>query len=219
MLTEAEKRALLRATAEKHGLRIFVETGTYEGDTLAALVSEPSPFHRLFSVELSEPHYTRARKRFESMPDCVEIGFGNSGAWLEVLVPKLYGPALFWLDAHPGEPGTAGKYGECPLRRELLAIFGQPPAFDHVVLVDDARLFREQGWPRLKEIREIAKGWHVELADDVVRITRSPQNATARDICTHCGDPACWLGNECQGRVRSRYEFERAARSKATRDT
>jgi hypothetical protein len=29
------------------------------------------------------------------------------------------------------------------------------------------------------------------------------------DICGHCGDPACWLGNECQGRVRARYEFER----------
>ena len=36
-----------------------------------------------------------------------------------------------------------------------------------------------------------------------------------RAICGHCGDPACWLGNECQGRVRSRYEFERA--EKATR--
>jgi hypothetical protein len=86
-------------------------------------------------------------------------------------VPTLATPALFWLDAHPGEPGTAGKHGECPLYEELRAIFG--PKYPHVVLCDDARLFVNPGWPSLDEVRVLANvaGWDVSIVDDIVRCT------------------------------------------------
>lgn len=92
--------------------------------------------------------------------------------WMPTIVAGLREPALFWLDAHPGESGTAGKYGEVPLRGELKAIF-DAPKFDHVVLIDDARYMGvEDGWPTLDEVKQIASGWEVAVRDDIVRIFR-----------------------------------------------
>ena len=195
-LADAGKHELMMAMARAYDLHVFVETGTHEGDTVAAMLAS-GQFERVCSVELGEPHFERAARRLAGDPR-LDLAHGDSGEFLEQLVPRLGQPTLFWLDAHPGEPGTAGVYGRTPLRQELHAIFDggggeiearssgdreDPPwrpreafpdgtALPHVVLIDDARLFHHAGWVQLPEIREIARGWDVTLADDIVRITR-----------------------------------------------
>jgi hypothetical protein len=169
-LTPEGKQRLLRQTARAHSLRVFVETGTHAGDTLAAMLAEPIIIDRAYSAELSESHFERAAERFEGEPR-LELYRGDSARYVRELVPRLDAPTLFWLDAHPGEPGTAGRYGESPLRDELRAIFAAP-RFDHVVLIDDVRLFRERGWPSLDEVTQIASGWKVAVEMDIARISR-----------------------------------------------
>jgi hypothetical protein len=172
-LSEPEKRVLLWEIAKLYDLHTFVETGTHDGDTVAAMLDGPW-IERIFSFELSATHVARARARFtnETRANILE---GDSATGLRLLMAHIHQPTLFWLDAHPGEPGTAGKYGECPLYEELRAIFKSPdgPAWPHVVLIDDARLFPEQGWPSFEEVRLVANrfGWDVSLVDDIVRCT------------------------------------------------
>jgi hypothetical protein len=191
-LTEEQKRKVLRETAIRQDLRIFVETGTYKGDTVEEM-SESGLFDDVYSVELSADLFRETARRFlgdEYFEECfdplkrvqsilrlqtvVSLYPGDSAQRLAELVPRLQGPALFWLDAHPGEPGTAGTYGVTPLRGELRAIL-DAPRFPHVVLIDDARLFVEDGWPSLDEIQEIASksGRTVDVVDDIARITSS----------------------------------------------
>jgi hypothetical protein len=164
--TPKGKRELLRQTMVARGLRVFIETGTYRGDTVEAMLDCPCA-DRVVSVELDEDLCRAAQSRFRNTR--AEILWGNSGVILRSLLAPETRPALFWLDAHPGEPGTAGEYGQCPLRDELkAALFCMDP--DSVILIDDARLFHEEGWPSLAEVEDIATGWHVSLANDIVMV-------------------------------------------------
>jgi hypothetical protein len=140
------KRALLRAVAKEHGLRVFVETGTYMGETAWALRRE---LDRIETIEL-EPTLARlARIRFKRVPN-VRVHEGDSASVLPNILETLTEPALFWLDAHPSTDRTAHN-GPIPLRAELAAIGGHAVS-GHVVLVDDLRYLGTPGYPSLAEI-------------------------------------------------------------------
>lgn len=160
-LTEDAKRDLLVETVKAHGLKVFVETGTFMGDTVARL--HPHVW-MTFSCELDRGRYDDACVRFADKAN-VALAHGNSGSWIRKVVRDLKVPALFWLDAHSSDARAP-----CPLRDELLAL--APSTLDHVVLVDDARIFGMGLWPTLADIRTIMTGWKVELALDIVRICR-----------------------------------------------
>ena len=55
------KQGVIRSFAEKYGLRILVETGTYYGDMVEAM---KHCFDRIYSIELSGELFERATKRF-----------------------------------------------------------------------------------------------------------------------------------------------------------
>jgi hypothetical protein len=119
---------------------------------------------------MGEGYFARAAARF-AQDTRVHALCGDSAKLLPEVLKCFFAPCLIWLDAHPGEIETAGTYGETPLRDELrAALFAMH--CNSVILVDDARLFGEPGWPTLDEVREIAAGWDVTLADDIVRITK-----------------------------------------------
>jgi hypothetical protein len=140
------KRALLRGVAKEHGLRVFVETGTYMGETAWALRRE---LDRIETIEL-EPTLARlARIRFKRVPN-VRVHEGDSAAVLPRILETLTEPALFWLDAHPSTDRTAHD-GPIPLQAELAAI-GRHEVSGHVVLVDDLRYLGTPGYPSLAEI-------------------------------------------------------------------
>jgi hypothetical protein len=125
--------------ARHFGLRAFVETGTFLGDTLASL----SPlFDRLISIEIKPELAARARVRFKNEKK-VTIVEGDSAQGLRDALTALgEEPALVWLDAHYSGGDTGRGARNTPILDEVgLIVERANPG--HVVLVDDLRYF----WP------------------------------------------------------------------------
>jgi hypothetical protein len=159
------KRRLLREVAQRHGLRVLVETGTYMGETAWALRNS---FDRIETIEL-EPTLARlARIRFAHTPT-VRTHEGDSAAVLPTILASLDEPALFWLDAHPSTDRTA-RGGPIPLRAELSAIVSHAVR-GHTVLVDDIRYLGTDGYPSREEIE--LPGYDVEEVGGVAVLTPS----------------------------------------------
>lgn len=118
-------------------LKVLIETGTFEGATIANLVAQ---FDKIVSIELSEALWLNAANRFNQL-DHVQILHGNSQDRLRELQSQLqHVGVLYWLDAHwCVASNTAGELSQCPLIEELKAI-GKLNR-ESVVLIDDARLF------------------------------------------------------------------------------
>ena len=102
------------------GCDIFVETGTFEGDT-AIVAAEIFP--QVISIELSQSLVQKARQRTARLNN-VEIIEGDSPGALDALSPRLREKGVFyWLDAHwCNADATSGKKSQCPLIRELASI-------------------------------------------------------------------------------------------------
>lgn len=163
------KQQALVATAQKYRLDYLVETGTYMGDMVYAM--QPH-FKKLYSIELSEKFFAAAKKRFQNASN-VSIVQGDSAEGLKAIVQELPAPALFWLDGHYSGGETAMGAKECPVYEELEAIFSSP--FDHVVIIDDARLFvGRNDYPTIEELSafvEKAKpGARLSIENDGIQI-------------------------------------------------
>lgn len=118
-------------------LPIFVETGTFEGDTVNALLPY---FDRFITAELSEPLWKEVTNRFAGEKK-VEPYLGNSPDVIAKFCSALKDSSvLYWLDAHwCVADDTSGEKSQCPLLEEIHAI-GQLND-QSVILIDDARLF------------------------------------------------------------------------------
>jgi hypothetical protein len=166
----AIKRAAVRAYARGFSLSVLIETGTFFGDMIEAVRGD---FREVYSIELSARLHRKARRRFAGAPN-VHLVHGDSGVELARLLRGLDGPALFWLDGHFSGGVTARGESDTPILRELEAIFSHPVP-EHVVLVDDARLFgTEPDYPSLDELRSIVArarpAWGLRVEDDIIRI-------------------------------------------------
>jgi hypothetical protein len=164
------KRATIRRYAKRFRTPVLVETGTYRGTTVRAMRRH---FARIYSIELDDDLYERARRRFAADRH-VEILHGDSGDLLPSLAERIDEPCLFWLDGHFSDWGTARGATGSPLRRELDTILRRRHEHD-VVLVDDARLLTgSDGYPTLDELRGLVRTTRPELVvdvrDDIVRI-------------------------------------------------
>jgi hypothetical protein len=166
------KHEILRDHADRYGLHTLVETGTFRGGTIEALRDR---FARIYSIELDDALYARARTRFAGVPH-VTILHGDSAAMLPTVLAKLREPALFWLDGHYSGPGTAKAAGhETPIMEEIRAVLAHPGA-GHVILVDDARVFGTwPDYPSVDEFRQLVTAERPDLdftvEHDIIRIT------------------------------------------------
>lgn len=139
-------------------LIVFVETGTFEGDSIEQV---KTLFAEIHSIELSETYYEKAVERFKDSSH-IKLYQGSSDEWLRRLQPQLKDQSiLYWLDAHwCVAEDTAGVESQCPLLEELEAI--EYLNYDSIVIVDDARLFlcpppaphKISQWPSFDEIIE-----------------------------------------------------------------
>lgn len=183
---------LVECLKEALPLSILVETGTFEGDTVATMAPF---FDRLITVEVSEPLWKSARDRFKGESK-VEAHLGNSPEALSRIRPVLGDAStLFWLDAHwCVAENTAGDESQCPLLAELSAI--DRLGDTSVVLIDDARLFLAPPpephdvaqWPSFDQIvtalRRLSDQHELMVVNDVIafypRIVNGSMNAFAR---------------------------------------
>lgn len=147
---------LLAVLVRELPLRLFVETGTFQGDTLE---TARKFFPKCHSVEMSPQLHEKAVRRFAG-DSKVEVHLSNSPAFLGKFRDEFAAiPTLFWLDAHwCVADETSGEDSQTPLIEEIRAIHKLHP--DSVVLIDDARLYlcappaphRVSDWPELDEV-------------------------------------------------------------------
>lgn len=169
-LFEADKRQYLADLASRSPeVSTFVETGTYLGKTaqLLAQVCE-----RVITIEIDQALYDRAVELFEENAR-VAVFHGNSADVLPEVLRELDEPALFWLDGHFSGGITSGPK-EPPIVSELRALISHPIQ-NHIIVIDDARLFRgRNGYPRLQEVSAMLKGTDYDMIvqSDLIRIQR-----------------------------------------------
>jgi hypothetical protein len=166
------KRKIIKEYAGKYNTPVFFETGTAAGDTIAAV---HSVFKKIFSVEINKKYFENAKKRFASKKN-IEIVNGDSGKVLASLLNnKINDTTLFWLDGHYNSIlDPKGNELVCPIFGELDSIFNHPVK-NHVILIDDARLFNgTNGYPALEEVRTATASKRPELLfyvqEDIIRI-------------------------------------------------
>jgi hypothetical protein len=173
------KQKIVKTYAKQFNLNILIETGTYLGDMVG---STQKFFNEIYSIELSNSLYERAKKRFSKLPH-IHIVHGDSGKVLPNLLSSIQQHCLFWLDAHYSGGITAKGNCETSIIKELQCILNHP-ILDHVILIDDARFFIGQnGYPSLDELRELIskkrRDWIVQVKWDIIRIHRPlPQPAS-----------------------------------------
>ncbi len=174
--SDEEKREILLKYQARFKTTIFVETGTFLGDTTAALVPTSK---RLYTIELSEELHARAKKRFAAEPK-VSLALGDSGDVLPAILKEIDEPALFWLDGHysatfdyHGEVFTTPKGKlETPIMAELKLVLAS--RFPHVILIDDARDFNgTHDYPTYEEVHRFIKAqrpeYQVTMSRDIIR--------------------------------------------------
>ncbi|HTY44456.1 MAG TPA: hypothetical protein VMD52_00470 [Patescibacteria group bacterium] len=164
------KRRVVKKYGKLFSLKVFIETGTLFGDTVDAV---KNMFDRIFSIELDEELYEKAKKRFEKFGH-ISILQGDSGKVLPELLPTISEPCLFWLDGHYSSWGTAKGQLEAPIIMELTCILNHPVK-NHVILIDDARLYIGKGdWPDIKEFKakilDKYPDFVFEVEGDIIRI-------------------------------------------------
>ena len=167
----AYKRQVIKGYANKFSIQVFIETGTYRGDTVAAMRQS---FDKVISIELDKILYKKACQRFSSCKNTMIVQ-GDSALSLRQVLVNIDKPCLFWLDGHFSGGITACGVTECPVFAELQAIIDHSVR-DHVILIDDARMFvGKNGWPTLDELRKfVSQGFpkhHLEIEDDIIRIS------------------------------------------------
>jgi hypothetical protein len=127
---------------------VFVETGTYRGDTTAGAAAL---FREVHTIELSRELYERARERFKDTEN-VTCHHGDSAKVLRALAPTINEPAVFYLDAHWAGGNTARGEVEAPLLEEIDSIMARSQK--DVVVIDDLRLIGKSGKTGLALSRE-----------------------------------------------------------------
>jgi GT2 family glycosyltransferase len=177
-ITFSLDRTLIDELTSAIAFDVFVETGTFEGETVAEV---RDVFAEIHSVELSDQYYELARLRFAE-EDAIHIYHGESTDMLIDLRERLKDRAvLYWLDAHwCVAEGTAGERSQCPLLDELRAIGHLND--ESVLLIDDARLFfstppvphEVSDWPRfddvLQALRNLSRSHEIAIVNDVIAV-------------------------------------------------
>jgi len=164
------KRKVVKYYAKKFLTEIFIETGTYQGDMIHAVKKK---FKQIYSIELDENLYKKTKKRF-AMNYHISIIQGDSTVQLKKILSNINKPCLFWLDAHYSGEGTTRGSFETPIVKEIDLILTHSK-LDHVILIDDARLFTgKNDYPSITKIKKLISDHHKDkvfvIMDDIIRI-------------------------------------------------
>lgn len=133
----------------------FVETGSHRGDGIQSALDAGFPC--VYSVDISAFSYGWCSHRFRKNRAKVDLYLGDSREFLKLFLPRMTTRCTFWMDAHwCGGNGDAlrhdgGDLNDVPLLGELQIIAGHTIK-DHIILIDDVRLFGTDSYPNLDTI-------------------------------------------------------------------
>ena len=166
------KRTLIKKFAKKYKAKIFVESGTYLGETTDFC---SRIFETVYSIELDKTLFEQAKLKFSTKTN-IHLLQGDSGKVIEEILKKINSPTIFWLDGHYSEGVTAKGDVNTPILQELTHIFNKSLEL-HIILIDDARCFNGMNdYPTIKYLRDFVltknKNLNFEVFDDIIRIYR-----------------------------------------------
>lgn len=168
------KQRTVRECAKQFRLHVFVETGTYLGNMIAAV---EDAFDEVYSIELGQHLFEAARRRFADKPH-VTILHGDSADLLPTVLQRVSRPCLFWLDAHWSGGTTAKGRANTPIEHELSHILAHPVK-GHVILIDDAHCFTgHDDYPTLQELKNLIGSTsaysNFKVTHDMIAISEGP---------------------------------------------
>jgi hypothetical protein len=155
-------------------ITLFVETGTYFGET-AYWASQC--FKEVWTIEADEQIYQKAKKKYGDIK-MIKFLLGDSKKVLKEIVEHLNHQTLFWLDSHWSGDETYGVDDECPLIEEIKAIVSSERS--HFIFIDDSRLFlspppephKMEQWPTITQvIQTLISGrneYYIVIIEDVI---------------------------------------------------
>lgn len=163
------KEKTIREYAKRFSTPTLIETGTYLGEMIYVMRKK---FRRIISIELDDVLYRRAAERFKKYSH-ITIVLGDSASVLPQILQNEKTRCLFWLDGHYSGGDTARGKQETPIIDELqhIKISGD----NHVILIDDARLFQgANDYPKIETLESSVRGlWPgnvFDVRDDIIRI-------------------------------------------------
>lgn len=149
-LPHPQKMEIVKQFFVKNKCKIFVETGTYLGETTESLSGLAK---KVYTIELSEELWAKACEKFKNQNHVVCLKGDSTQILIEVL-KQIDSKPLFWLDGHYSSGITAKGDKDTPINEELLVIYNSKIR-DAVILIDDARCFGvEKDYPTIEDLRK-----------------------------------------------------------------
>lgn len=129
-----------------NNLKIFIETGTHQGDTtrIASII-----FIEVYTFEINKIYYEFSKRKLATL-GCINVNhlLGDSVELLDNLLDTENRPAFFFLDAHHHKVQTTEDVKmdngttTTPLMDELNIINSKYPQIPAIICIDDVRLWR-----------------------------------------------------------------------------
>ena len=174
MPPQSVKLAVIRHNIPNPHLKVFIETGTYHGETVAAI---KDMYSNVISIEVDEALYKKACIRFAADKN-VRIVHGDCARELPTILATLHEPAVFWLDGHY----SGGETGKGEVEDPILISLNQIAAYsvrEHVIFIDDARTFDgREGRPDIADIfngiKKIDRRYIIRIQNDIIVATVVP---------------------------------------------
>jgi len=155
---------------KRSGHKILIETGTFKGRMIDSC---KSIFNKVISIELSKELFQNACEKYKNDAQ-VKLFQGDSAIELPKVLKEINQACVFWLDGHFSAGITALGDKHTPINEEINSIFNHPIK-NHIILIDDARLFNgENDYPKMEDFRKsintLFPAYQFEVIDDIIRI-------------------------------------------------
>jgi hypothetical protein len=152
--------------------KVFIETGTFMGDTTWAMSEY---FDKLYTIEIDNKLFSMAVERFKDISK-IKVVNGDGGTTLPIVLSNIQSDevCLFWLDGHYSGSITGKGDSNTPILKEIESVYNHN--INHIILVDDARLFvGKDDYPTLEYLKSFAmklnSSLKFEVKEDIIRLT------------------------------------------------
>jgi hypothetical protein len=141
---------------------IFVETGTFIGETIFLMSNK---FKELHTIEIKEDFYNNVKSSNKNSN--INFYLGDSSVEIVNICKNIKNNTIFFLDGHWSAGNTGRGNKDCPLYEELDGIINNFK-YKAIIIIDDVRLFGK-GPNKKNEI----SNWEEINVEDIIKKAES----------------------------------------------